>query len=75
MNRLRLELLLGHSGGLTGDPPAGQASGDDGTGSAEEEMPDRTTEPGPSERPSEEGPPNDDTQTDDDFTVMDVDEE
>ncbi|EOD21549.1 hypothetical protein EMIHUDRAFT_255229 [Emiliania huxleyi CCMP1516] len=31
--------------------------GDDGTGSDDEEMPDRKTEPGPSERLSEEGPP------------------
>ena len=39
-------------------------------------MPDRATEPGPGERPPEEGPPpNDDSQADDEFTVMDVDEE
>jgi len=57
MDRLRFELLLGHSGGLTRDPPTGQAGGDDGTGSDDEEMPDRTTEPAPSERLSEEGPP------------------
>ena len=75
MDRLRFELLLGHSGGLTRDPPTGQAGGDDGTGSDDEEMPDRTTEPGPSERLSEEGPQNDDSQTNDDFTVMDVEEE
>jgi len=75
MDRLRFELLLGHNGGRTRDPPTGQASGDDGTGSADEKMPDRAAEPGPSERPSEEGHPNDASQTDDDFTVMDIDEE
>ena len=38
-------------------------------------MPDRTTEPGPSEQPPETGHPNEGSQTEDEFTVMDVDEE
>ena len=38
-------------------------------------MPDRTTEPGPSEQPPETGHPNEGSQTDDEFTVMDVEEE
>ena len=73
MDRLRLELLLGHSGGATRPPPTGQA--DDGAGSEYEEMPDRAAEPGPSEQPPETGHPNDGSQADDEFTVMDVDEE
>ena len=55
MDRLRLELLLGHSGGATRGPPTGQA--DDGAGSEYEEMPDRAAEPGPSEQPPETGHP------------------
>ena len=38
-------------------------------------MPDRAAEPGPSEQPPETGHPNDGSQADDEFTVMDVDEE
>ena len=41
----------------------------------DEEMSDRAAEPGPSEQPPETPPPNDDNQADDEFTVMDVDEE
>jgi len=73
MDRLRLELLLGHSGGATRPPPTGQA--DEGAGSEYEEMPDRVAESGPSEQPPETGHPNDGSQADDEFTVMDVEEE
>ena len=38
-------------------------------------MPDRAAEPGPSEQPPEMGHPNDGSQADDEFTVMDVDKE
>ncbi|EOD38014.1 hypothetical protein EMIHUDRAFT_200395 [Emiliania huxleyi CCMP1516] len=76
LDRLRFELLQGGGGGDGYRHPEDSTDGDEDGGRSEaEEMPDRTTEPGPSERPSEEGPPNDASQTDDDFTVMDVDEE
>ena len=48
---------------------------EDGERSEDEEMPDRTTEPGPIEQPPETGHPNEGSQTDDEFTVMDVEEE
>ena len=48
---------------------------EDGGRSEDEEMPDRTTEPGPSEQPPETGHPNEGSQTDDEFAVMDVEEE
>ena len=38
-------------------------------------MPDRAAESGPSEQPPKTGHPNDGSQADDEFTVMDVDEE
>ena len=60
------------SGGATRAPRTGQASSDDGTGSEYGEMPDRAAEPGPSEQPPETGHPNDGSQADDEFTVMDV---
>ena len=75
MDRLRLELLLGRSGGETREAPTGRTGGSDDAGSNNEEMSDRAAEPGPSEQPPETAPPNDDSQADDEFTVMDVDEE
>ena len=75
MDRLRFELLLGHSGGEIREHPTSQAGGGGGTGSDDEVLPDRTAEPGPSEQPPETGHPYDDSQADDEFTVMDVDEE
>ena len=73
----RLELLLGHSGGETREHPTSQDNddSDDGARSDDEETPDRAAEPGPSEQPPETGHPNDGSQADDEFTVMDVDEE
>ena len=76
MDRLRFELLQGGSGGDGHRHPEDANDGDeDGERSEDEEMPDRTTEPGPSEQPPETGHPNEGSQTDDEFTVMDVDEE
>ena len=76
MDRLRFELLLGHSGGETRELPTSQDNddSDDGARSDDEETPDRAAEPGPSEQPPETGHPNDGSQADDEFTVMDVDE-
>ena len=76
-SRLRFELLLGHSGGETRELPTSQDNDDrdDGARSDDEETPDRAAEPGPSEQPPETGHPNDGSQADDEFTVMDVDEE
>lgn len=84
-SRLRFELLLGHSGGETRELPTSQDNDDsddgarsdgdeDGERSEDEETPDRAAEPGPSEQPPETGHPNDGSQADDEFTVMDVDE-
>ena len=77
MDRLRLELLLGHRGTETSQARAGQDNddSDEGARSDDEETPDRAAEPGPSEQPPETGHPNDGSQADDEFTVMDVDEE
>ena len=59
MDRLRFELLLGHSGGETREHPTSQAGGGGGTGSDDEVLPDRTAEvaaeSGPSEQPPETG--------------------
>ncbi|EOD09534.1 hypothetical protein EMIHUDRAFT_198018 [Emiliania huxleyi CCMP1516] len=76
MDRLRFELLQGGSGGDGHRHPEDANDGDeDGERSEDEEMPDRTTEPGPSEQPPETSHPNEGSQTDDEFTVMDVEEE
>ena len=76
LDRLRFELLQGGSGGDGHRHPEDANDGDeDGERSEDEEMPDRTTEPGPSEQPPETGHPNEGSQTDDEFTVMDVEEE
>ena len=60
LDRLRLELLQGGGGG-DGHRHAedGNDVDEDGGRSKDEEMPDRTTEPGPSEQPPETGHPND----------------
>ena len=65
----------GRSGGETREAPTGRTGGSDDAGSNNEEMSDRAAEPGPSEQPPETGHLNDDSQADDEFTVMDVDEE
>ena len=77
MDRIRFELRLGHRGTESSQARAGQDNddSDDGARSDDEETPDRAAEPGPSEQPPETGQPNDGSQTDDEFTVMDVDEE
>ena len=59
LERLRFELLQGGSGGDGHRHPEDANDGDeDGERSEDEEMPDRTTEPGPSEQPPETGHPN-----------------
>ena len=76
LDRLRFELLQGGGGGDGYRHPEDDNDGDEDRGRSEdEEMPDRTTEPGPSEQPPETGHPNEGSQTDDEFTVMDVEEE
>ena len=77
MDRIRFELRLGHRGTETSQARAGQDNddSDEGARSDDEETPDRAAEPGPSEQPPETGHPNDGSQADDEFTVMDVDEE
>ena len=59
MDRLRLELLLGHRGTETSQARAGQDNddSDEGARSDDEETPDRAAEPGPSEQPPETGGP------------------
>ncbi|EOD15911.1 hypothetical protein EMIHUDRAFT_210830 [Emiliania huxleyi CCMP1516] len=51
------------------------AQRNEGARSDDEETPDRAAEQGPSEQPPETGHPNDGSQADDEFTVMDMDEE
>ena len=66
LDRLRFELLQGGGGGDR-DEDGNDGDGDGGR-SEDEEMPDCTTEPGPSEQPPETGHPNDGSQADDEFT-------